>query len=319
MVVLRSFFGLKPKNERRTTEERAKNEWGKNETKNKEEIHMAQLKKNAITVTGSLRKDGITIYKLKGKTVMRSATSEQPLRRTRGQFVTRQRIAHTTALWKRLRAPAKPLFTHCANIFGRFSTLMRKLPVVFRTKEELSNGASLLIPDMPLSDGMLPNITYRLDEVDGQPALLTNLKMKHALGSNPTVSDMVSVLCGRGTTLETGDTLRLYSLRQTVEYMVPKVYIRMEELVLENSQRTVGFTDIEMQCVDGHLALIGSCFADDTMGWGLVHVSGERCSSQTVVTRCNMYEQYTTEEALDRAAKSYGGLTDAGMITPDND
>jgi hypothetical protein len=91
----------------------------------------------------------------------------------------------------------------------------------------------------------------------------------------------------------------------------------MEELVLESSRQTSGFSGIEMQCVDGRLALTGSCFADDTMGWGLVHVRDERCSSQTVVTRCNMYEQYTTDEALDRAAESYGGLTESSMITPD--
>ena len=280
---------------------------------------MAQLKKKGFALSGSLKSDGVTFYTKKGKIIVRSATSEQPLRRTRGQFVTRQRIAHTTVLWKRLREPARPLFTRCVNIYGRFSTLMRKQPVVFLTKKELADGASLLIPGMPLSDGMLPDITYRLDEVDGQPALLTNLKMKHPLGSNHTASDMVSALCGKGATLKRGEVLRLYTLRQTVEYMVPKVYIDMEELVLDNGQQTSSFPGIEMQCVDGHLALISSCFADDTMGWGLVHVSDERCSSQTVVTRCNMYEQYTTEEALDRAAKSYGGLTDSGMITPDNE
>ena len=250
---------------------------------------------------------------------MRSAISEQPQRRTRGQFVTRQRIAHTTALWKRLREPARPMFTQCANIYGRFSTLMCKLPVVFLTKKELASRASLLIPGMPLSDGILPDIIYRLDEVDGQPALLTNVKMKRPLGSDPTASDMVSALCGKGATLKRGDVLRLYSLHQTIEYMIPKVSVRMEELVLESSRQTSGFSGIAMQCVDGCLALTGSCFADDTMGWGLVHVRDERCSSQTVVTRCNMYEQYTTDEALDRAAESYGGLTESSMITPDNE
>ena len=278
---------------------------------------MAQLKKKGFALSGSLKSNGVTFYTKKGKIIVRSATSEQPLRRTRGQFVTRQRIAHTTALWKRLREPAKPLFTQCVNIYGRFSSLMCKLPVVFLSKGELANGASLLIPGMPLSDGILPDIIYRLDEVDGQPALLTNVKMKHPLGSNPTASDMVSVLCGKGAKLKKGDVLRLYSLHQTVEYMIPKVYVQMEELVLENSRQASGFPGIDLQCVDGCLALTGSCFADDTMGWGLVHVSNERCSSQTVVTRCNMYEQYTTEEAFDRAAKSYGGLTDSGMITPD--
>ena len=40
-----------------------------------------------------------------------------------------------------------------------------------------------------------------------------------------------------------------------------------------------------------------------------MRVYGDRCSTQTLVTRCSLYEQYTTEEALQEAAKSYGGLT----------
>ena len=32
-------------------------------------------------------------------------------------------------------------------------------------------------------------------------------------------------------------------------------------------------------------------------------------SRQRVVTNCTYYERYTTEEALQAAAKSYGGLT----------
>ncbi len=41
----------------------------------------------------------------------------------------------------------------------------------------------------------------------------------------------------------------------------------------------------------------------------LVRVEGGRCSSQSLVTRCRYYEQFTTEEALQEAAESYGGLT----------
>jgi hypothetical protein len=44
-------------------------------------------------------------------------------------------------------------------------------------------------------------------------------------------------------------------------------------------------------------------------GWALVMVCENRCSPQTIVTRCTLYEQYTTEEALQAAAQSYGGLT----------
>jgi len=37
--------------------------------------------------------------------------------------------------------------------------------------------------------------------------------------------------------------------------------------------------------------------------------SDSHTSRQRVVTRCTYYERYTTEEALQAAAKSYGGLT----------
>lgn len=63
-----------------------------------------------------------------------------------------------------------------------------------------------------------------------------------------------------------------------------------------------------METADG-LALIGDEFADDVKGWALVHVHGDRCSTQTAVTRCTYYKQFTTEEALQDAAVSYGGLT----------
>ena len=72
----------------------------------------------------------------------------------------------------------------------------------------------------------------------------------------------------------------------------------------------------EMAVVDGHLALVGDEFADDMKGWALVRVVNDRCSPQTIVTRCTLYQQYTTEEALQTAAKSYKGLTDHGFLSP---
>ena len=71
----------------------------------------------------------------------------------------------------------------------------------------------------------------------------------------------------------------------------------------------------EMTLVDGCYVLKDPCFADDMKGWALVMVKGERCSSQTLVTRCTLYEKYMTDEALEAAADSYGGLTDPGFLS----
>lgn len=51
-------------------------------------------------------------------------------------------------------------------------------------------------------------------------------------------------------------------------------------------------------------------------GWALVRVIGDRCSPQTIQTRCTLYQQYMTDEALQRAAKSYGGITDKPFLSP---
>ena len=71
-----------------------------------------------------------------------------------------------------------------------------------------------------------------------------------------------------------------------------------------------------MTAVDGRLALVSDGFADSTKGWALVRVIGDRCSPQTIQTRCTLYQQYMTDEALQRAAKSYGGITDKPFLSP---
>lgn len=56
----------------------------------------------------------------------------------------------------------------------------------------------------------------------------------------------------------------------------------------------------------------GDGYGDEMKGWALVRINGDRCSTQTAVTRCRYYRQFTTVEALQEAAASYGGLTDDG-------
>jgi hypothetical protein len=64
------------------------------------------------------------------------------------------------------------------------------------------------------------------------------------------------------------------------------------------------------------LATLMSCSSDEKKGGALVRVNGDRCSQQGIVTRCSLYQRYTTEEALQEAAKSYGGLTPKPFLSP---
>ena len=72
----------------------------------------------------------------------------------------------------------------------------------------------------------------------------------------------------------------------------------------------------DMTIVEDRLALVGEEFADEMKGWALVRVMDDQCSRQTIVTRCTLFQQYTTEEALEVAAKSYGGLTRTPFLSP---
>lgn len=230
-----------------------------------------------LAITGRLKESGITLYVRNGKTVARTASSYQPKRRTRQQFVGRQQLSHSSRLWATLKYAGEPLFPAQSTAYNRFISLMRRTQVVFMPQYGPVSDGTLLLPDMPISEGVLPVVWQHMGEVDGSAALITSLK---------------------GSDLKRSDRLLLYTLKQVVEGERPKVRISRREV-----------NPGEMVETDGGMALVGNEFADEMSGWALVHVSGERCSSQIVVTQCTYYQQFTTEEALQEAAKSYGGLT----------
>ncbi len=238
---------------------------------------MAKRKPNGLFINGSLKSSGVTFYLRDGQMIARSASSLQPKRRTRAQFVARQQLAHGCRLWSLLKWAGEPMFGKTPTAYARFRTLMRRTPVVFTPRRGSMAEAVLLLPGMPVSDGVLPVVEQWLGEADGTAALLTSL----------TAAD-----------IRRGDILRLYTLNQTLDGRRPMVRISAADLHVN-----------DFRLVDDHLALVDEGFADEMAGWALVHIRGEKCSSQQVVTRCSYYQQFTTEEALLAAAESYGGLT----------
>ena len=238
------------------------------------------MKKNSTTkglmLIGSLRKAGVTTYLKQGKMITRVSNSDERRSNTLPQFVQRQKMRHTIALWKLLKF-CEPMFTERPTAYSNFASLANRLPVVFVPNIGLMNRASFLMPGIPMSDGKLPAIHEELGEVDGVAALITDLK---------------------GKDYDWQTRLLLYTADQCIERDMPLVRFSVREVSWE-----------EMSMVDGHYVLKGEAFADDMKGWALVLVKNERCSPQTIVTRCTLYQQYTTEDALEKAADSYGGLT----------
>ncbi len=239
---------------------------------------------NGLMVNGRVKVAGVTFYTRNGKTIVRSAHSNQPKRRTRAQFDVRQRMRHTVDLWKLLKW-ADPVFTNGKNPYGGFATLAKQLPVVYMPSRGAMAEATFVMPGMPVCAGPLPTINQRLADVDGRPALVTDL----------VANDLKA--CPR---------LRLFTLTQAIEIGRPTMRPTVRDVALE-----------ELCEVDGHYALVGDEFADTMKGWALVRFDADksadgtvRCSTQTVVTRCTYYKAYTTEEAFEKAVETFGGLTE---------
>lgn len=232
---------------------------------------------NGLVLGGSLKRAGVTFYLRNGKVVARVAHSDERRSNTRGQFVARQRMRHTTALWQAIR-DCDPMFSGGKSTYACFASLANSLPVVYVPNNSPETGASFLMPGMPLSDGTLPSIELKIGSVEGMPALITDLK---------------SSAVGRG------ERLRLYTLEQALSVGRPVLRMRYRDLLPGDFRE-----------VDGCLALIDDRFDDQMHGWGIVRIDGDRCSSQVAVTNCSYYVRFTTEEALLAAAETYGGLTD---------
>ena len=235
-----------------------------------------------LVIPGKVRIGGVTFYKRQGQVIGRVSNSDEKRSNTQAQFKQRQRMRHTIALWKMLRF-CETMFTERGNAYQNFASLANRLPVVY-VERILMEHASFLMPGIPVSDGPLPALPQQLGEVNGVPALMTGLKY------------------GERTLRE---KLWLYTAEQNIENSLPRV--RFSKCDVSRS---------EMTNVDGQLALVGEEFADDMKGWAVVRVVKDRCTPQTIVTRCTLYQQYTTEEALQAAAKSYGGITETPFLLP---
>jgi hypothetical protein len=236
-----------------------------------------------MKIPKKMRIAGMTFYVRNGQLVGRESSTHEKRSNTLPQFIQRQKMRHTTMLWKMLKL-CNVMFTERRTAYQNFASLANQLPVVYVPDDGMMNQASFLMPGIPVSDGTLMTVKQELGEVNGTPALLTDLKVEER-------SEHAKLL--------------LYTAVQNVEYEMPRVRFSMRE---------VSWWD--MAVVDGRLALVGEEFADEMKGWALVKVVDDRCSSQGIVTRCTLYQQYTTEDALERAADSYGGLTETPYLSP---
>ncbi len=168
------------------------------------------------------------------------------------------------------------MFTKSRIAYNGFTSKANHLPAVYVQRYYPMNEASFLMPDIPVSEGTIMAAKEQLGEVQGTPALLTDIKMDK---------------------LYPREKWLLYTAEQHTER-----YLGVSFKVREVKRS-------ELVDANGFVALTDAEFADEMKGWALVRINDDRCSTQGIVTRCTYYERYTTDEAMEAAAPSYGGLT----------
>ena len=67
------------------------------------------------------------------------------------------------------------MFTVSKTAYHRFLSLANQLPVVYLPKSRSWVEGSLLIPDIPVSEGKLMPLQFQLGEVDG-PIILPKIR-----------------------------------------------------------------------------------------------------------------------------------------------
>lgn len=243
---------------------------------------MKKQKTEGLLINGSFRQAGVTVYTRAGKTIVRSSHSQQPQRRTPAQFEVRMRTKHNAALWAALKECGEVHFYGEGNAYSRFRSLAFHLPVVYSKKNQ---KFTLLMPGIPVSEGSLPSFKQQLDTVSGTPALVTNLTKE-----------------------ELGESTRLLLFQaEQQDGKNPRCLFTVSEVKKS-----------DLVAVKKGYALVDEKFGDDTKGWALVRMIRKsyqtndempwRVSTQTIVTRCNLWKQYTTDKAQKECLESYGGV-----------
>ena len=221
-----------------------------------------------------------TYYTKNGTTFVRASRNDKKSKkRTSEQFKQMMNFQNRNQLWRVLSRTEKVYFEGDKSSPQRqFISVNNNLPHVYLPKGMNSIGTALLQPGMIVCDGPLSSFDCHLGEFQGEPALLTTLAEADA---------------------QTGQLL-LYVFQQIeIVHLPPSIKTK----VIDISQPT---DEVKVMFCDGFLILTGAMFADDMSGFALAHIVNGHASRQTLVTRCTYYEQYTTEEALMKAAKSYG-------------
>lgn len=270
---------------------------------------MAKLNNNLQSpVTGKL--DGATYYMRNGKMVIRRSKNDRPNpTKSVAQSSSRMKWNNVQRLWSTFPKEWKPLFQNrkagCSNYNAFMSENMHNTPIYF-TREEKQNFASILVP-LQVSQGILPEV---VTEHNGQQ-LVSNIAVGNA--EINTLGQLSKAIIKNNRDFCQGDILTFVVGEQKEEDGMPKAYFQTFDLTLDT------YSEMPMaQAVEGKRGfdIVNGCIAYGITAGAATWVhSRQNQSGETLVSsQClwcentDLIAQYSSEEALTRAQKTYGEI-----------
>jgi len=287
---------------------------------------MAKDKSKSTAFVGRIRGLGVTFYQRGGKVVSRIGTSKAPSQQSQKQFINREKMRRSMALWNAMPEGYKPLMETAEGqtAYNAFLKANAQLPTAFLTKEQAHQKSALLMPGMVVSSGRLPQLEYEFATLaDGHRVVLTNLHtgldasqvQPLTINSN---NDMRQLLIGRrNPQIKNGDHLRFYRFEQKMWGQFPKVEMTCLKFQLDNDPRVnSSHNRFQFLSVNGCLAIADA--DNEAMGWAVVLADEDEkhASTQQVITTSTFYDSYTTPEALQTAADTYGNVKLEDYLDP---
>lgn len=258
----------------------------------------------------------ITYYSRKGYLVARVRRNDQMHCSSFERNANSVTMSNSVRLWKTFPRTWMPSFSKendRTTDYNQFIAHARYGWQVYLGKYDSIRYITLLTP-VAVSGGLLPPV--KMEETDN--SMLTNIILNDfILDDDTTVSAMAEAVLERNPLYRAGDALLLYNARQRMTTERPWVSISATFLPLDpcDSRRLSALLahGVVLMNADGRLA---TPFGDG-MGVAWVHLrpvskgTGWLRSTQWMEVRNTLAERYMTDEARDRAVKSYEKLRGA--------
>lgn len=265
----------------------------------------------------------LTFRKGADGTTIISRSIEENNTKTAKQQINRMRFGNIAANYALYNGHLQGAFEFKSSNMSDGNAFMRanmtKSPSVYLTKADRSMGGCVLAPYI-ISCGHLPSIEVTIQE----GRMVTSI----ALGSlnideNTTVAEFANAIVSNNKDFEYGDQITFYRGYQLTDSTTHSPYAKVvcyKVTLKSNDERKL--RDIAGN--DGFATLNGFCssataITDGGSAW--IHSSLQnkqlKVSTQRLVLGNTFYESYTTPQAFEAAAMSYGGFTNNAYLQPE--